>query len=85
VRIFTVDNIATAFDDTATEFALTEGGAAIPSSLISDETAFVSLGGVMQIPVDSYTIQASGLGSKIVFTSPPLAGTSCDIRVFTNT
>lgn len=85
VRIFTVDNIATAFDNSATEFALTEGGAVIPASLISDDTTFVSLGGVMQIPGDSYSIQASGLGSKIVFTSPPSTGTSCDIRVFTNT
>jgi hypothetical protein len=85
VRIFTVDDISAGFDDVATEFALAEGGVGIPSALISDETTFVSLGGVMQVPGDSYSIQASGLGSKIVFTAPPSTGTSCDIRVFTNT
>jgi hypothetical protein len=85
VRIFPVDDITSSFDGVATEFALNEGGTGIPLSVISEDTTIVNLGGVNQIPGDSYTIQASGLGSKIVFSDPPAIGTSCDIRVFTNT
>jgi hypothetical protein len=84
-RILLLDDISSTFDGLAREFALQEGGVDVPFFLISEDTTLVNLAGVNQVAGEAYSIQSSGLGSKIVYSDPPAPGTTSDIRVFINT
>lgn len=78
--VYSVDDITSQFDGSTTTFFLTRGGYAIPPTQLSTTGVFVFLGGAVQLPTVAYSIQ----GNTIVFTEPPQAGTSCDIRVVTS-
>jgi len=86
VLAFSSDDISGNFNGSQTVFNLTRGGYPIPSSQLSTYGLFVFLGGVVQQPGASYSVQVgiSGLAvPQIVFTEAPLKGTSCDIRIIT--
>ena len=80
VEVYSIDDLSVQFNGAKTEFTLTKGGATINSAVVNTQNLFVSLGGAMQLPVHSYNVK----GSKITFTEPPLAGTSSNLRIVTN-
>lgn len=95
VFVTSVDDIATLFNNTRTTFPLTVGGVSLDAYKVDAESMFVSLGGVMQIPVASvgnplaglaYTVQVNPITSalEITFAVPPLSGTTCNIRVISS-
>ena len=87
VLVFSADDISGDFDGATTTFSLTRGGFPVPASQLSTQGLFVFLGGVVQKPVEAYTIQQSSFGPltpQIVFSEAPLEGTSCDIRIVTS-
>ena len=86
VLVYSTDDISGSFDGTTQVFDLTRGGYPIPSTQLSTYGLFVFLGGVVQQPGFSYSVQESTSGlavPQIVFTEAPLDGTSCDIRIVT--
>jgi hypothetical protein len=87
VLVYSADDISGGFNGTQTVFDLTRGGYPLPVSQLSTYGLFVFLGGVVQAPNDAYFVQET-LGAvvvpQIIFPEPPLAGTSCDIRVVTS-
>jgi hypothetical protein len=87
VLVYSSDDISGSFDGATQVFDLTRGGYPIPSSQLSSYGLFVFLGGVVQKPDTAYTIQGTQAGllfPQIVFSEPPLKGTSCDIRIVTS-
>jgi hypothetical protein len=87
ILTYSTDDISGLFDGYKTSFDLTRGGLLIPSSQLSVNGLFVTLGGVMQIPGQAYTLGTTHSGKvlpHILFTDAPPAGTSCDIRVVTS-
>ena len=80
VEVYSIDDLSFQFNGAKTEFTLTKAGVTINSAVVNTQNLFVSLGGAMQLPVYSYSVQ----GSKIVFTEAPLAGTSSNLRIITN-
>jgi hypothetical protein len=86
VLVFSVDDISGQFDGSTFAFPLERGGYPVPTGQLSTYGVFVFLGGVVQKPDEAYVIQGAQSGSpfpQIVFSEPPLAGTSCDIRIVT--
>jgi hypothetical protein len=84
VLVYSVDDISGNFNGLDNTFNLTRGSYNIPSSQLSTYGVFVFLGGVVQKPGEAYSILGESAGvtiPRIVFTEPPLAGTSCDIRI----
>jgi hypothetical protein len=90
VLVFATDNISNQFDGVNTTFSLTRGSLTIPPSQLLTESVLVQLGAVVQKPAElvgstwvngSYWIDSAT--SNINFTTPPLAGTTCEIRVLT--
>ena len=84
VLVYSSDDISKDFDGLQTIFDLTRGGYPIPISQLSTYGLFVFLGGTVQQPGFSYTVQESTAGllvPQIIFSEPPLKGTSCDIRI----
>jgi hypothetical protein len=79
VLVYSADDITGGFNAINTTFNLSRGGFAIPPSQLTTTGLFVFLGGVAQLPGSAYNVQ----GSTIVFSEPPQAGTSCDIRIIT--
>lgn len=65
-----LDDLQSQFDGTTTTFNLTSGGAAYTPG--SANTLLVSLGGVIQEPIESYTV----INDQITFSGPPSASTS---------
>jgi hypothetical protein len=86
VLVYSADDISAQFNGSQTVFNLTRGGIQIPTTQLSKEAMFVTVGGVMQIPGNAYTLgTSSGVTLPvIVFSSPPPAGASCDIRIVTS-
>jgi hypothetical protein len=86
VLVYSADDISGQFDGATSTFDLTRGGFSIPPSQLSNSGIFVTVGGVMQIPNVAYTLaQSGGLTiPAIIFSEPPPAGASCDIRVVTS-
>lgn len=80
VVVYSVDNISSQFDGASTNFDLTVSGLLVPPEQLRTNSALVSLGAVNQLPTVAYTI----VGSQIVFSTAPQAGTVCDIRVVTS-
>jgi hypothetical protein len=86
VLVYSTDDVSGEFDGSTTVFNLTRGGYPIPSGQLSSYGVFVFLGGVVQKPGEAYYLQGESAGltiPQIIFSEPPLEGTSCDIRVIT--
>jgi hypothetical protein len=94
VFVSSVDDISVYFDNVKTSFPLTINGENIDATKVNKETMFVSLGGVMQIPIAqsgnsmaglAYSVYVNGAGQlEIEFSSAPANGTTCNIRVITS-
>jgi hypothetical protein len=86
ILVYSTDDISGQFDGILTTFELTRGGYVIPADQLSTLGTFVFLGGVTQAPFIAYEIPqtAGGAAPFIQFSEPPLAGTSCDIRIVTS-
>ena len=95
VFITSVDDIAPLFNNTATTFPLAIGTDSLDPTRVNAQNMFVSLGGVMQIPVASagnplsgnaYTVQTNSVTNalEITFATPPAVGATCNIRVVTS-
>jgi hypothetical protein len=65
-----LDNIASQFDGTKTVFQMTVNS--VPFAPVSVNALMIFIGGVIQVPLSSFTVT----GSSLVFSSPPPAGAS---------
>ena len=92
VFVSSVDDIAFAFNNTDRTFPLLIGGEPLDPTKVNAQNIFVSLGGVMQIPVAqtgdplaglAYTVSVNPVTKvlEITFAVPPATGTTCNIRV----
>jgi hypothetical protein len=95
VFVSSADDIAPLFNNTQTTFALEIDGVSLDPTRVNAQNMFVSLGGVMQMPVASvgnplagnaYTVSVNSVTKvlEITFAQPPLTGTTCNIRVITS-
>jgi len=95
VFVSSVDDISLLFNDLRTVFPLTINGIQIDATKVNAENMFVSVGGVMQIPIapgespgvgNSYSVRVNSNSQlEIVFSSaPPPAGATCNIRIVTS-
>jgi len=95
VYVVSVDDIAPLFNNTLTTFPLNIGADPLDPNKVNAENIFVSLGGVMQIPVaqsgsplagNAYTVDLNPVTSQleITFAVPPAQDTTCNIRVITS-
>ena len=95
VFVASVDDIAPLFDNTKTTFPLEIDGISLDPVKVNSQNMFVSLGGVMQIPIanagdplagNAYTVQLNTISKilEITFATAPLIGTTCNIRVVTS-
>jgi hypothetical protein len=95
VFVSSSDDIAPLFNNTTTAFPLKINGVPLDPTRVNAQNMFVSLGGVMQIPVPSagnplagnaYTVAVNPVTKimEITFANPPLTGTTCNIRVITS-
>lgn len=95
VFVKSVDDIAPLFNNTLTTFPLSIGSDPLDPNKVNAENIFVSLGGVMQIPVsqagnplsgNAYTVSLNPVSSQleITFAVPPQSDTTCNIRVITS-
>jgi hypothetical protein len=92
VFVSSVDDIAFAFNNTDRTFPLVIGGEPLDPTKVNAQNIFVSLGGVMQIPVTqtgnplaglAYTVSVNSVTKvlEITFAVPPATNTTCNIRV----
>ena len=82
VAVYSLDSLSSQFNGNVQQrvFALTYQGKAVNPSLLYTENVFVAVGGVMQLPYESYTIE----NGFIIFSEPPLQGSTSNLRVVTN-
>lgn len=94
VFMSSTDEISQNFDGAASTFPLTINGLPLDSTKVNAENMFVNLGGVMQIPIANagssllalaYTVNLNAVTQalEITFAKPPMAGTTCNIRIMT--
>lgn len=92
VFVTSVDDIAPLFNGSRSTFALEIDAVPLDPIKVNGQNMFVSLGGVMQIPVAQEGDPLAGLAYsvavnnttkvlEITFATPPLQGTTCNIRV----
>jgi len=95
VFVSSVDDIAPLFDSTQRSFPLEINGVALDPTKVNAQNMFVSLGGVMQIPVAqtgdplaglAYTVGQNPVTKvlEITFAVAPALGCTCNIRVITS-
>ena len=95
VFVASVDDIAPLFDSTKTTFPLEIDGLSLDPVKVNSQNMFVSLGGVMQIPIanvgdplagNAYTVKLNSISKvlEITFAAPPVGGSTCNIRVITS-
>jgi hypothetical protein len=83
------------FDSTKTTFPLEIDGISLDPVKVNSQNMCVSLGGVMQIPIanagdplagNAYTVRLNTISNilEITFATPPLIGSTCNIRVVTS-
>jgi hypothetical protein len=95
VFVASADDLSTYFDNTLATFPLEIDGIPLDPTKVNEQNMFVSLGGVMQIPVaqagdkpagNAYTVQQNSTSNQleITFSIPPAAGTTCNIRIVTS-
>jgi hypothetical protein len=94
VYMSSTDEISPDFDGARTVFPLTISGDPIDATKVNAENMFVNVGGVIQIPIEnsaavdislSYSVSVNPVTQQmeITFASPPLPGTTCNIRILT--
>jgi hypothetical protein len=92
VFVSSVDDISDEFDGSKTTFELKINDVPLDPTKVNAQNMFVSLGGVMQIPVTqsgnppsglAYFVQVNQITKKleITFAAPPATGATCNIRV----
>jgi hypothetical protein len=92
VYVISVDDISVFFDNTTRSFPLFVDNLPLDNNLVNAESMFVTLGAVIQIPHNvagnpmagnAYTVTLNPVTNllEITFAAPPLAGTTCNIRV----
>jgi hypothetical protein len=94
VFVSSVDDISGLFNNLRTNFPLTINGVRVDPTKVNSENMFVSLGGVMQIPIsqsgnpqagNSYEVSINSSNDlEIRFSSPPAFGLTCNIRIVTS-
>jgi hypothetical protein len=95
VFVSSVDDIAPLFNNTQRTFSLEIDGVPLDPTKVNAQNMFVSLGGVMQVPVSqsgdplaglAYTVAVNSVSKvlEITFAVPPAIGTTCNIRVITS-
>jgi hypothetical protein len=95
VFVAPTDDISPLFNNSTRTFPLTVGGEPLDPDKVNAQNMFVSLGGVMQIPVTqlgdptagvAYTVQPNPVTKdlEITFDTSPSVGTTCNIRVITS-
>ena len=95
VFVSSADDIAPLFDNIRTEFSLTIDTVPLDPTKVNAQNMFVSLGGVMQIPVPqsgnplaglAYTVAVNPITKLLVitFATPPAKFTTCNIRIITS-
>jgi len=91
ILVFATDDFSDQFNGAKTTFILRSGGLVVPPSQLRTASIMTQLGAVVQRPAifsggvwtgGSYWITPDT--SEINFVTPPLAGTTCEIRVFTS-
>lgn len=83
VKTYSLDSVASLFNGVLTSFPLSYDGLPINPGVVEADNLLVSLGGAIQTPGSSYTVE----GSTITFIStgdPPQAGTSVNLRLISN-
>jgi hypothetical protein len=92
VFVSSVDDIAPLFNNTDSTFPLAILGQPLDPTKVNAQNMFVSLGGVMQVPVAqagdplaglAYTVAINSVTKalEITFATPPARGATCNIRV----
>jgi hypothetical protein len=96
VYVVSTDDIAPLFNTTRTTFPLLINGQPADPTKVNRENIFVSLGGVMQIPIaqsgnaalagNAYSVQVNPVTKvlEITFAVAPLDNTTCNIRIITS-
>lgn len=82
VSVYSLDSISPEFNALTQqkEFALTYNGLDVNPSLVTTFNTMVSVGGVMQLPEQSYVIE----NGVIKFSEAPVPGSTSNLRVITN-
>jgi hypothetical protein len=91
ILVYATDDIADQFDGVRNVFELTRGGLPIPPSQLLSPSVLVQLGAVVQRPatfVNNNWVKGGFWITpdtyEINFADPPLAGTTCEVRVITS-
>ena len=95
VFVSSVDDIAPRFNNTLRTFPLLINNLPLDPNKVNAQNMFVSLGGVMQVPVAqkgdplaglAYTVSVNSVTKslEITFAVPPASGTTCNIRIITS-
>jgi hypothetical protein len=95
VFVSSTDDIAPLFNSATRTFNLEIDGVSLDPTKVNAQNMFVSLGGVMQIPVaqegdplagNAYVVafNPSTQSLEITFAVPPAIGTTCNIRIVTS-
>jgi len=95
VFVSSADDVAPLFNNTRQTFPLEIDGVPLDPTKVNAQNMFVSLGGVMQVPVAqtgnplaglAYTVAVNSVTKvlEITFAVPPAIGTTCNIRVITS-
>jgi hypothetical protein len=90
-----VDDFSYLFDGATVSFPLLIGGQPVDATLVNAENIFVSLAGVMQIPIsqagsppagNAYSVDLNPVSSQleITFATPPTFGMTSSVRVITS-
>jgi hypothetical protein len=82
VEVYSLDPLTDQFDGAETSFTLKYNNKVVNAALVSVENLIISLGGAIQIPGESYTIENSVLTFSQA--DPPQAGTTTNLRVIGN-
>jgi hypothetical protein len=90
ILVYATDDISDQFDGIRSVFELTRGGLPVPPSQLISTSVLAQLGAVVQRPA-TFINNAWVKGGfwitpdtyEINFASPPLAGTTCEVRVIT--
>lgn len=83
VSVYSLDPISDQFNGSKTIFDLTYDGKPVNYDAVNIETLIVSLGGVIQVPGESYTV----VNGQLIFADnvdAPLADTTINLRVIAN-
>jgi hypothetical protein len=83
VEVYSLDDISGEFNGARTSFPLKYGGKVVNASAVTAENIMLSLGGALQLPGVSYTVENSVL-TFLDPTDAPLPNTVANLRVVSN-